>query len=299
MKRLCLGILLLSFAAATGFAQIRAVPVTPVEGIETETETRPGTNPATGSATDTGLIGQIDVVAESVLAMRLDINLVVLAKNIDEKRPVASTQKLLTALLIAEAGDLDAKVPVKRTDGQVPPRNLWITEGSTYRKGTLLEMMLVRSFNDVTKCLARDHAGSQGEFARLMNRRAAELGMRNSHFLNAHGLTAEGQYSTARDMMRLAYAAWSHPEIRRLVRIKDTTFTYHGSKTIPVKNSNDLLHTYAACTGMKTGFTKAAGRCLIASASRGEKTVLAVLLGSTMEDIWADAEKVLEASLRY
>lgn len=266
----------------SSFGQIRAEPVAP-------------SGPSTH---ETGLVTGIEIVAGSALAIRLDTSVVVFAKNIDEKRPVASTQKLLTALLIAEAGDLDARVAVQRTDGQVPPRNLWITQGSSYRRGTLLEMMLVRSFNDVTKCLARDHAGSQAEFAKLMNARAAELGMKSSHFVNAHGLTAEGQYSTARDMMRLAYAAWSREEIRRIVAIKETTFTYEGAKTIPVTNSNDLLHTYPECTGMKTGFTEAAGRCLVASASRGEKTVLAVILGSTLEDVWKDAETILKISLK-
>jgi D-alanyl-D-alanine carboxypeptidase (penicillin-binding protein 5/6) len=266
----------------SSFGQIRAEPVAP-------------SGPPTH---ETGLVTGIEIVAESALAIRLDTSVVVFAKNIDEKRPVASTQKLLTALLIAEAGDLDARVAVQRTDGQVPPRNLWITQGSSYRRGTLLEMMLVRSFNDVTKCLARDHAGSQAEFAKLMNARAAELGMKSSHFVNAHGLTAEGQYSTARDMMRLAYAAWSREEIRRIVAIKETAFTYEGAKTIPVTNSNDLLHTYPECTGMKTGFTEAAGRCLVASASRGEKTVLAVILGSTLEDVWKDAETILKISLK-
>jgi D-alanyl-D-alanine carboxypeptidase len=74
--------------------------------------------------------------------------------------------------------------------------------------------------------------------------------------------------------------------------VRNTTFTHTGSKTIPVKNSNDLLHSYSECTGMKAGFTKAAGRCLVASATRREKTVLAVILGSTMEDVWDDAEVI-------
>ena len=94
-----------------------------------------------------------------------------------------------------------------RTDGQVPPRNIWITQWSSYQKVTLLEMMPVRSFSDVTKWLARNHAGSQREFAEAMNKRAAELRMKNSYFVNAHGLTEEGQYSTARDMMRRACAS--------------------------------------------------------------------------------------------
>ncbi len=238
-----------------------------------------------------------EVTAASVYAVDLSNGRVIWEKNINEKRPVASTQKLMTALLIAESGDLDAMVPVKSTDGRVEPRNIWITQGSSYKKRLLLEVMLMRSYNDVTKCLARDLAGSQGEFAKLMNAKAAALGMENSHFVNAHGLTEEGQYSTARDMMILAAAAYSNPEIRRIVKIKDSSFRYDGGKSVPVKNSNELLHTYSECVGMKTGFTKAAGRCLIAAAVRGDKTVLAVVLGSNFDDIWTDSETVLRWSL--
>ncbi|MEM7601109.1 MAG: serine hydrolase [Verrucomicrobiota bacterium] len=244
-------------------------------------------------------VPRVQLAAESAMAVRLDQRILTFSKNIDEKRPVASTQKLLTALIVAESGRLDEKIAVKRTDGQIEPRNLWITEGSSYKRGTLLEMMLIRSFNDVTKCLARDHAGSQGEFAEVMNQRAAGLGMENSEFKNAHGLTADGQFSTARDMMRLAVVAYNQPDLRRIVRMKETTFTYTGAKTIPIENSNELLLRYPSCVGMKTGFTKAAGRCLVAAAEENGKVVVAVLLGSTMEEIWNDAEKLIRFSLQY
>lgn len=238
-----------------------------------------------------------EVTAKSVYSVDLSNGRVIWEKNIHEKRQVASTQKLMTALIIAEGGNLEGMVPVKSTDGKVEPRNIWITQGSSYKRGVLLQVMLMRSYNDATKCLARDRAGSQGEFAKLMNAKAAELGMENSHFVNAHGLTEEGQYSTARDMMILAAAAYSNPEIRRIVQIKDYSFKYDGGKSVPVKNSNELLHTYSECVGLKTGYTKAAGRCLIAAAVRGEKTVLAVVLGSNFDDIWTDSETVLRWSL--
>jgi D-alanyl-D-alanine carboxypeptidase (penicillin-binding protein 5/6) len=201
--------LCLPFLPSDSGAQIRAEPVTSAS---------PQEKPEVAVSVE-GPLSDITLVAESALAIRVDTQTVTYGRNIDEKRPVASTQKLLTALIIAESGELGMKIPVMRTDGQVPPRNIWITQWSSYQKATLLEMMLVRSFNDVTKCLARNHAGSQREFAEAMNKRAAELGMKNSYFVNAHDLTEEGQYSTARAMMRLANTAWNNETIQEAVLI--------------------------------------------------------------------------------
>jgi len=201
--------LCLPFLPSDSGAQIRAEPVTSAS---------PQEKPEVAVSVE-GPLSDITLVAESALAIRVDTQTVTYGRNIDEKRPVASTQKLLTALIIAESGELDKKIPVMRTDGQVPPRNIWITQWSSYQKATLLEMMLVRSFNDVTKCPARNHAGSQREFAKAMNKRAAELGMKNSYFVNAHDLTEEGQYSTARAMMRLANTAWNNETIQEAVLI--------------------------------------------------------------------------------
>ncbi len=240
---------------------------------------------------------QPPLIAASALSIDAETGRVIYTKNIDEKRPVASTQKLLTALIIAESGKLDERITVEKTDGMIQPRNLWITSGSSYRRGTLLEAMLVRSYNDVTKCLTRNHAGSQGAFAKIARSRAAELGMKDSVFLNAHGLTVPGQYSTARDMMTLTRAVWARPELRRILRTRKMSFTYHGGKTIEIENSNELLHSYAECVGIKTGFTKAAGRCLISAAERNGKTVLAVVLGSSWDGVWTDSESLLKWSL--
>ncbi|MDF1816128.1 MAG: D-alanyl-D-alanine carboxypeptidase [Verrucomicrobiales bacterium] len=238
-----------------------------------------------------------ELFAESAMAIDAMTGRVLLAKNIDQKRPVASTQKLLTALIIAEKGDLDSKITVEKTDGLIEPRNLWITSGSRYTRRKLLEMLLMRSFNDVTKCLARDHSSSQAAFVDVMNAKAAQLGMNHSHFLNAHGLTVEGQYSTARDMMKLARHAIANSDIRNMVATKESTFTYHGGKTIPIKNSNDLLHSYHECIGLKTGYTEASGRCLVCAAHRNGQVVLAVILGSTWDGVWTDSESVLRWGL--
>ncbi len=238
-----------------------------------------------------------EITAASAITIDAQTGRILFAKNIDEKRQVASTQKLLTGLIIAESGNLDGQVRVEATDMKIEPRNLWITTGSRYKKRALLEAMLIRSYNDVTKCLARSHAGSQAQFAKVMNAKAAQLGMTNSNFVNAHGLTEEGQYSTARDMMVLTMHAWANPEIQRIVRIRETNFKYHGGKTVPVKNSNELLFRYSECLGMKTGFTKAAGRCLVAAAQRGDRLIFSVVLGSEFDAIWDDSEQLLRWSL--
>ncbi|MEO0413983.1 MAG: D-alanyl-D-alanine carboxypeptidase, partial [Verrucomicrobiota bacterium] len=112
---------------------------------------------------------QPQLVAASALSINAADGVILYQKNIHEKRAVASTQKLMSALVVAEKGELSESVLVKQTDQQIEPRNLWITSGSRYKKDKLLEMMVVKSFNDVTKCLARHTAGSQGAFAKLMN----------------------------------------------------------------------------------------------------------------------------------
>jgi len=135
-------------------------------------------------------------------------------KNADVHRPPASTQKLLTALIIASEGNLDREVTAAASDTWAEPVVLGLRPGDTYTRRELLTVLLVHSVNDVARCLARDNAGSVEEFAMKMNRKAAELGMTSSHFVNPNGLPAPGQYSTARDMARLAQAAYANPVIR-------------------------------------------------------------------------------------
>ena len=120
--------------------------------------------------------------------------------NADQPRPVASTQKLLTSLIVAEAGNLEASVRVQAPDTWAEPTMLYIKPGEVYRRYDLLRVLLVKSENDVARCLARDNAGSVEAFAARMNARAAQLGMTNSHFVNPNGLPAPGQHSCARDM---------------------------------------------------------------------------------------------------
>ena len=148
---------------------------------------------------------------------------VIFQKNADQPRPVASTQKLLTALIIANRGNLDAGLTVMPEDTRVEPTKLGLRPGERYTRRSLLEAIMVKSCNDACTALARDHSGSDATFASLMNQAAWSLGARHSHFLNSHGLPSP-EYSTARDMARIAFAAYRQPELRRMMRVQQLAF---------------------------------------------------------------------------
>ncbi|MEQ1860470.1 MAG: D-alanyl-D-alanine carboxypeptidase family protein [Chthoniobacteraceae bacterium] len=217
-------------------------------------------------------------------------------KNADQQRPVASTQKLLTALLVAESGDLDVNVTVKSPDTWAEPSKLYLKPGEIYQRYKLLQILLVKSMNDVARCLARDNAGSVEIFAAKMNAKARTLGMVNSNFVNPNGLPASGQYSTARDMGKVAMAAYRNPIIRSIVKMKTFTWTYSDGRKRTFENTNVVLRNYALCNGMKTGYTEAAGHCLISSASYGGRDVIVVALGHP-KSVWNDSYRLLHWAL--
>ena len=233
------------------------------------------------------------VRAASVYVIDAKTGRLLYQKNALERRPPASTQKLLTALIIADAGNLDQPVRVEKTDTEVEPVKLGFKTGDVYTRRELLEVLLVHSTNDVARCLARDNAGSVEAFAARMNRRAAELGMLDSHFVNPNGLPAPAQYSTARDMSRIAQAAYANRTIRAIVATKSLVFRYADGHVRMFENTNRVLKAYPYCNGMKTGYTEAAGKCLIASGAFAGRDIIAVMLGDKPSAIWRDAYQLL------
>ena len=218
-------------------------------------------------------------------------------KNPDEMRAIASTQKLLTALLVIEDGDLSKKVTIQRSDTLVEPTKLYFKPGEIYTRRELLRVIMVRSANDAATALARDVAGSVEAFAERMTRRARSLGMRNSVFKNPHGLTEPGQHSTARDLAVLARAAYRQPFIRECMRTKQFTFVFNDGRTRTLTNTNKLLKNFAYTTGMKTGTTNASGKCLVSSAEYNGRVAIVVILKSTNARVWRDSEKLLRWAL--
>jgi D-alanyl-D-alanine carboxypeptidase (penicillin-binding protein 5/6) len=235
--------------------------------------------------------------AASVIVVDANTGQTLYEKNADQIRAPASTQKLLTGLIIAERGFLDQPVTVQPIDTMADPVKLNIKAGDTYQRIDLLRALLVKSPNDVARCLARDYAGSVESFAEVMNRRARELGALNSHFVNPNGLPMPGQYSTARDLSLVARAAYANSTIRSIVCLPQLVFRYANGRTRELENTNKLLRRLPYCNGMKTGYTEAAGKCLIASGSRPGREVIVVVLGDTSSRVWRDASALLSWGL--
>jgi len=236
--------------------------------------------------------GVPEVNAGSAIVVDAENGQILHAVNADERRPVASTQKLLTALIVAEEGGLDERIRVEQSDTFAEPTKLYIKAGNVYSRRAFLNILLVHSMNDVARALARDNAGSVERFADKMNARAAQLGMHNSHFVNPNGLPAPGQFSTARDMAKVAMVAYRNRAVREMVCQKATLWRYNDGRTRVFETTNKVLKAYPFCNGMKTGYTEAAGRCLISSASRGGRHVIVVMLGDD-RSITTDSYRLL------
>jgi D-alanyl-D-alanine carboxypeptidase (penicillin-binding protein 5/6) len=235
--------------------------------------------------------------AAAVLVTNVRSGEILYEKNADAPRAAASTQKLLTALIVAETGYLDQPVTVEPSDTEAEPVRLNIKPGEVYPRIDLLRALLVKSPNDVARCLARDNAGSIEAFADKMNAKARALGATHSHFVNPNGLPIPDQWSTARDLSIIARAAYANPTIRSIVCLPRLTFRYANGRTRELENTNKVLKSLAYCNGMKTGYTEAAGHCLIASGTIPGREVIVVVLGDSKAGVWRDASALLSWGL--
>lgn len=233
-----------------------------------------------------------DIFAQSAILIDARTGEVLFQKNADTKRPVASTQKLLTALIIARAGNLDEIVTIAAPETRVEPTKLGLRVGERYPRRQLLEAIMVKSANDACSALARNHSGSEAAFAAKMNATALQLGARSSNFANSSGLPAE-QYSTARDIARIAFHAYRNPELREMMRKEKSFFRRNNGRVTVLEATNKLLGSSDAFNGMKTGYTNAAGRCLVSSGRLNGREVILVQLGSRTKHIFKDAARAM------
>lgn len=238
-----------------------------------------------------------EITAKSAILLDANTGKVLYTKNDTAQRAVASTQKLLTALIVAESGDLEKSVKIEAVDTNCEPTKINVKPGQTYSRIQLLNALLVKSGNDVARTLARDNAGSVSAFADKMTERVRSLGGTNSNFENPNGLPAQGQYSTARDMARVARMAYRNPTLREIMKTRYYNFRFSSGNVVPLRNTNRVLRTYSFCNGMKTGYTDLAGHCLISSGSYNGRDVIAVMLGCTKARIADESAKLLAYGL--
>jgi D-alanyl-D-alanine carboxypeptidase (penicillin-binding protein 5/6) len=204
------------------------------------------------------------------------------AKDADDRRPIASTTKLMTALLARERLKLRAKVPTSSYRPSPAESVIGLLPGERLTVRDLLHGLLVYSGNDAAMALASGVSGSEGAFVRLMNRRARQLGLRRTHYDNPIGLDGPGNYSSAHDLVRLATVLRTDPFIRRTVDAPDVTL-HSGARVRHFLNRNDLVRRYAWVNGVKTGHTQTAGYVLVGSAKRHGVQVVSAVLGTPNE----------------
>jgi serine-type D-Ala-D-Ala carboxypeptidase (penicillin-binding protein 5/6) len=241
--------------------------------------------------------GELPLAARAALALDIKEGTVLYEKNADAREYPASATKILTALLVLEAGDLDRLVTVELDDTKVEPSALYIKPGETYPRKHLLYALLLKSANDVAMALARDHSGSVAAFAERMTKRAAELGAKDTRFTNPHGLHHAQHYTTARDLSLIARAAMQNPLFREIVATPDAMMP-KGEELVKLKNHNKLLGMLDGCNGVKTGYTVPAQQVLVSSAMREGREVLSVVLHTNKPGIWVDSKMMLLDGLK-
>lgn len=230
---------------------------------------------------------QPSVSAASAVLYEPSSGTVLYEKNAHEQRAMASTTKLMTALVGWEALGADTPVTVSKQAVNVEGSSLGLAAGDTLASRHLITGMLLASGNDAANAVALAVSPDLEAFAQRMNEKAAQLGMTESHFVTPSGLDAEEHYATAYDMALLGAAVTAQPELKAICTQKTAQIPITApSRTLYVKNHNRLLSLYSYAVGLKTGFTKKAGRCLVSAAEKDGVTLIAVTLGAP--DDWDD-----------
>ncbi len=230
--------------------------------------------------------------AKAGLLLDIGTGLVLWDKHPDERHFPASLTKMMTALLLLENSSADDVVQVSKRASEVGESSLDLVEGEQVQVRDLLCGILMKSANDASAAAAEHVSGTVEDFVTLMNARARQLGLSRTHFCNPHGLHDPNHYSTAADLAVLARYCMLRPDFAAIARQKRTQIPGADPDTVrEVPNHNRLLGHYAGADGVKTGYTRQAGRCLAFSATRNKLHLLGVVLDC--EDSYADARALL------
>ena len=223
--------------------------------------------------------GAASADALSAAVIDLETGRVLYEKNADQELPMASTTKIMTALLAIENCELSEIVTAGENAYGVSGTSIYLEKGESLTMEQMLYGLMLASGNDAAVAIAEHVGGSVFAFCGMMNARAAEIGCAHTHFVTPHGLPAQGHYTTAHELCLIAREAMRLPFFRQVVSTQRATIPWSGHDYDRVlTNKNKLLSTYAGAIGVKTGYTKAAGRCLVFAAERDGLTVVGAVL---------------------
>jgi len=292
-------------ATATGTVPPSTAPTVVASGATPSAAPTAASTPRTTPTPRAPLLPPPAIGARSAIVWDTTAGVELFSKNPDEAIAPASTAKMLTALVALDLLKLDTRITVDPRDVSRPEDNestMDLVAGDTLTFGDLLYGMLLNSGSDAARTVARAGglvllAGAPGDpiqrFMDELNARAVQIGATNSHFVNPHGDDAPGQYSTARDLLRIADEALKRPDFARVVATPTITVkTVDGARSFALRNTNELLFSRPGIHGVKTGTTPECGYCLVAAQWRASGRVIAVVLGAA--DRVADATILLD-----
>lgn len=213
------------------------------------------------------------------------------SKNADERLPMASTTKIMTALVAIERENLNREISVDERAVGVEGSSAYLKAGEIFTLRELLYALMLQSANDAAEAIAYALSGSVEAFSELMNEKALALGLSNTHFTNPHGLDDDEHYTTAHDLAIITAEAMSYPEFSEIVSTSVKRVEKEGISRL-FANHNKLLKLYDGCIGVKTGFTKKCGRCLVSAAERDGLRLISVTLDCP--DDWNEHKKMLD-----
>jgi len=239
-----------------------------------------------------------DTSARAAVIMDVNSGRVLYCKNMNEKLPMASTTKIMTTLVAIESGKLEETVTVSKKASYTEGSSIYLQVGEKHKVHDLLYGIMLRSGNDAAVAVAEHIGGSIEGFAELMNRKAQEIGAENTHFANPHGLDAAGHYTTAHDLALITAYALKNPVFAEIVSSKKKTIEGPPNENWDrvMINKNKMLWQFDGGDGVKTGFTKKAGRCLVSSATRDGMQLVCVVLNCG--PMWEESSVLLEHSFK-
>ncbi len=236
-------------------------------------------------------VGAVNDSALSSIVINGKTRSIIYSKNSCSKLPMASTTKIMTALILAEYNTPEKEVTVTAPMVAVEGSSMGLRVGDIVTYNDLMYGILLCSGNDAANTVAMSICGSTQKFAELMNNKAAELGLKNTHFVTPSGLDADGHYTTAYDLALLASFALENEYFKQVAATKSILLNYGGSSQY-LSNHNKLLKIYDGAVGVKTGYTSKAGRCLVSAAERDGIMIIAVTLND--RDDWNDHINLLD-----